>query len=122
MSERAGFISLQMEREIEQLRSDNAAQLAELHSISVALGTDEWHSSVTHIEAMKNENAKLKEQLDTALKERLSSELAYALRQEHAKCIRLIRDVAIPALEKAHIIGGQQMVDNALAKLNEVIK
>lgn len=43
------------------------------------------------------------------------------LLDENARLRTLIRDVAIPALEKAHIIGGQQMVDNALAKLKEVV-
>ena len=49
----------QLDRNAEQ----NAAQLNELHRISEALGTNEGHSSVTHIEILKGENAKLRELL-----------------------------------------------------------
>ena len=47
----------------ELLERENAAQLKELHRISEALGTNEGHSSVTHIETLKEENAALREQL-----------------------------------------------------------
>jgi len=46
----------------ELLEKENAAQLAELTRISEALGTNEGHSSVTHIEILKKENAALREQ------------------------------------------------------------
>ena len=49
----------QLDRNAEQI----AAQLDELHRISEALGTNEGHSSVTHIELLKAENAKLRELL-----------------------------------------------------------
>ena len=49
--------------QFEILERENAAQLAELHRISEALGTNEGHSSVTHIEILKGENAALREQL-----------------------------------------------------------
>ena len=45
------------------LERENAAQLKELHCISEALGTNDGHSSVTHIEILKGENAALREQL-----------------------------------------------------------
>ena len=45
------------------LERENTAQLAELHRISEALGTNEGHSSVTHIGLLKAENAKLRELL-----------------------------------------------------------
>ena len=48
-----------LDRNAEQI----AAQLDELHRISEALGTNEGHSSVTHIELLKAENAKLRELL-----------------------------------------------------------
>ena len=50
-------------QEIMRLKRENAAQLDELHRISEALGTNEGHSSVTHIELLKAENAKLRELL-----------------------------------------------------------
>ena len=49
----------QLDRNAEQ----NAAQLDELHRISEALGSNDGHSSVTHIELLKAENAKLRELL-----------------------------------------------------------
>lgn len=45
------------------LERENAAQLDELHRISEALGSNDGHSSVTHIELLKAENAKLRELL-----------------------------------------------------------
>jgi hypothetical protein len=39
----------------ELLERENAAQLAELHRISEALGTNEGHSSVTHIETLREQ-------------------------------------------------------------------
>ena len=45
------------------LERENAAQLKELHCISEALGSNDGHSSVTHIEILKEENATLREQL-----------------------------------------------------------
>ena len=42
------------------LERENAAQLKELHRISEALGTNEGHSSVTHIEILKGEIATLR--------------------------------------------------------------
>ena len=45
------------------LERENAAQLAELHRISEALGTNDGHSSVTHIEILKEENAALRKAL-----------------------------------------------------------
>jgi hypothetical protein len=50
-------------QEIMRLKKENAAQLAELTRIAEALGTNEGHSSVTHIEILKKENAALREQL-----------------------------------------------------------
>ena len=41
------------ERKLAKLESENAAQIAELHAISVALGTSEGHSSVQHIETLR---------------------------------------------------------------------
>ena len=49
---------------------ENAAQLKELHRISEALGTNEGHSSVTHIEVLKKENAALREKLVLAKEKR----------------------------------------------------
>jgi hypothetical protein len=46
------------------LERENAAQLKELHRISEALETNEGHSSVTHIEILKEENAALRESLN----------------------------------------------------------
>lgn len=43
----------------EKAEAENAAQLAELTRIADALGTNEGHSSVVHIEALKAENAAL---------------------------------------------------------------
>ena len=58
---------------IESLRQQNAAQLAELHAISEALGTNEGHSSVDHIVALREQiadseglRADMQKQLDTA--------------------------------------------------------
>jgi len=45
---------------IAQLRRENLAQLRELGNISVALGTTEGHSSVFHIENLKNNNNRLR--------------------------------------------------------------
>ena len=45
------------------MERENAAQLKELHRISEALGTNDGHSSVTHIEILKEENAALREHL-----------------------------------------------------------
>ena len=47
-------------QEIMRLERENAAQLKELHRISEALGTNDGHSSVTHIEILKEENATLR--------------------------------------------------------------
>ena len=52
--------------QFEILERENAAQLAELHRISEALGTNEGHSSVTHIEI-------LREQLKEVNEDRLES-------------------------------------------------
>jgi len=49
-------------QEIMRLKKENAAQLEELHRISEALDTNEGHSSVTHIEILKEKNAALREQ------------------------------------------------------------
>ena len=38
--------------EVKRLRGESAAQLDELHKISDALGTNEGHSSVSHIKAL----------------------------------------------------------------------
>ena len=46
-----------------RLERENAAQLKELHRISEALGTNDGHSSVTHIEILKEENAALRKAL-----------------------------------------------------------
>jgi hypothetical protein len=54
---------LRLERENAALRGWSKAQLDELHRISEALGTNDGHSSVTHIEILKEENAALREQL-----------------------------------------------------------
>jgi len=48
---------------IAQLRRENAAQLAELNAISASLGTNEGHSSVFHIENLKDNNRRLYEAL-----------------------------------------------------------
>jgi hypothetical protein len=53
-----------------RLERENAAQLKELHRISEALGTNEGHSSVTHIEILKEENAALREKLVQAKEKR----------------------------------------------------
>ena len=58
----AGFAQT-LERENAALRGWSKAQLDELHRISEALGTNDGHSSVTHIETLKEENAALREQL-----------------------------------------------------------
>lgn len=52
-----------LERENAALRGWSKALLEELHRISEALGTNEGHSSVTHIEILKEENTALREQL-----------------------------------------------------------
>jgi hypothetical protein len=41
--------------QFEALQKENAAQLAELHRISEVLGTNEGHSSVTHIETLREQ-------------------------------------------------------------------
>jgi len=41
--------------EVKKLRSESAAQLNELHEISDALGTNEGHSSVSHIKLLLKE-------------------------------------------------------------------
>ena len=51
-------------QEIMRLERENAAQLKELHGISEALGTNEGHSSVTHIEILKEENAALRKNVE----------------------------------------------------------
>ena len=61
----AGFAQT-LERENAALRGWSKAQLDELHRISEALGTNDGHSSVTHIEILKEENAALREQLAIA--------------------------------------------------------
>jgi len=43
-----------LHEEVKRLRAENAAQLAELHAISEALGTSEGHSSVYWIEHLKD--------------------------------------------------------------------
>ena len=48
---------------IEQLERENAAQLAELHAISDAIGTSDGHSSVYWINAVLADNARLREAL-----------------------------------------------------------
>ena len=50
-------------KEFNDLQKQSNAQLDELHRISEALGTNDGHSSVTHIEILKGENAALREQL-----------------------------------------------------------
>ena len=55
MSNSARRKIVKMHTEIDKLRAENAAQLAELHGIAVALGTNEGHSSITHIERLKAE-------------------------------------------------------------------
>ena len=50
-------------KEFNDLQKQSNAQLDELRRISEALGTNEGHSSVTHIEILKEENAALREQL-----------------------------------------------------------
>jgi len=42
-------------QEIMRLKKENAAQLAELTRIAEALGTNEGHSSVTHIETLREQ-------------------------------------------------------------------
>lgn len=59
--------------EIVALREQSKAQLEELHRISEALGTNEGHSSVTHIEILKEENAAMREQLKEVNEDRLES-------------------------------------------------
>ena len=49
-----------IEREIATLRAENSARLAELHAISEALGTNEGHSAVDHILALKSEQDALR--------------------------------------------------------------
>ena len=49
--------------EIERLRRIEAAQLAELEAISAALGTNEGHSSVHHIERLRAEVERLQNEL-----------------------------------------------------------
>ena len=44
-----------LQAENDRLRKIEAAQLAELEAISAALGTNEGHSSVTHIERLRAE-------------------------------------------------------------------
>jgi hypothetical protein len=56
---KAGFART-LERENAALRGWSKAQLDELHRISEALGTNDGHSSVTHIEILKEENAALR--------------------------------------------------------------
>ena len=46
------------------LERENTAQLAELHRISEALGSNDGHSSVTHIEILKEENAALRKNVE----------------------------------------------------------
>ena len=50
-------------QEIMRLKRENAAQLDELHRISEALGSNDGHSSVTHIEILKGEIAALREHI-----------------------------------------------------------
>ena len=54
---------LEVSDELARLRAENAAQLAELHRISDALGTMEGPSSVDHIVALRRENAELRARL-----------------------------------------------------------
>ena len=56
-------------QEIMRLERENAAQLKELHCISESLETNEGHSSVTHIEILKEENATLRDNLIWTLHE-----------------------------------------------------
>ena len=49
--------------EVERLRKIEAAQLAELEAISAALGTNEGHSSVHHIERLRAEVERLQNEL-----------------------------------------------------------
>ena len=49
-----------LERENAALRGWSKAQLDELHRVSEALGTNDGHSSVTHIEILKEENTALR--------------------------------------------------------------
>lgn len=50
-------------KEFNDLQKQSNAQLDELRRINEALGTNEGHSSVTHIEILKGENAALREQI-----------------------------------------------------------
>jgi chromosome segregation ATPase len=45
----------EMRDRAEKAEAENAAQLKELHRISEALGTNEGHSSVTHIETLREQ-------------------------------------------------------------------
>ena len=47
-------------KEFNDLQKQSNAQLDELRRISEALGTNDGHSSVTHIEILKEENATLR--------------------------------------------------------------
>jgi hypothetical protein len=52
-----------MGNEINRLRSENAAQLAELHRISEAIGTNEGPSSVDHILLLRAEIERLRAEI-----------------------------------------------------------
>jgi hypothetical protein len=62
-----GCKSAELLKQIEALKTENTAQLSELHAISKALGTNEGHSSVNHIVALTSRLYECEEALkDTA--------------------------------------------------------
>ena len=95
------------------LERENAAQLSELHRISEALGTNEGHSSVTHIESLKKENAALREQLKdcSAAFDRQQEQL-----DRNAEQIATLREALSRLIEVHDAIGGMCSPERILAE------
>jgi hypothetical protein len=121
-------------QEIMRLKKENAAQLAELHRISEALGTNEGHSSVTHIEILKEENAALRGQLQKETQRRFDGneiaskehrEEVAALREELTKCKVALadRDSAWRLYKEAREAEVQQAsrADEAVAERDKLV-
>ena len=97
------------ECEIDSLRAASESQLAELHAISDALGTNEGDSSVDHIKDLHAELA--------------AAKAAFNSRHEEIEQARKDRDAAQADLAKAHAAHAITAMDRLeLCKANERLR
>jgi hypothetical protein len=84
-------------RRLEVLEKENAAQLAELTRISETLGTNEGHSSVTHIEILREELKDCSDVVDRQQK----------MLDRNAEQIAILRDALSRLVEVHDAMGGK---------------